>query len=269
MEEAIEATAKYFQREVDPDAHARDQVMLDALNSPYANQVKEDMKLIIKDAVKNGLWRKLKVIPNADVRKKATQIVLEICAFNSMQGDSADAKAYKDKWIVLYEKHIAKALNELRSYVQSRIKAKVEAYWRKHDKTMPPLARLLALIRRDFPLPEGQLSPEDYDLFNWWVTQILPLAAGNQSDWGPEHFLYMTVQEGHYPGNPRKLYITDSTEAIAVWLIENNYESWPETWAAKDLHGSYQIIKKAKEDNGDNITYENSRVSDLFMYFCP
>jgi len=33
----------------------------------------------------------------------------------------------------------------------------------------------------------------------------------------------MTVQEGHCPNKPGKLYVTDSTEAIVVWIIENNY----------------------------------------------
>lgn len=235
--------------------------MLDAINSPYANQVKEDMKLLIKDGVKNGLWRRIKVITNEDVRKKAATILVDILAFDSMQGDSAEAEAYKNRWIEVYQKHIVKALNEQRSYVQSRLKAKVEAYWRKNEKNMPPVDRLLALIRRDLPLNDGELSKEDYELFHWWVTQILPLAAGNQSDWGPEHYQHMTVQEGHFPENNRKLHVTDSTKAIAVWLIENNYESWPETWAAKDEHGDYAIVKKAKEPNGDDITFEKSRVS--------
>jgi len=254
--------------EDDTEAMLKDQTMLDALDSSNSTQANNDMKLLIKDAVKNGLWRKIKIITNPSVRTKAAEIVLDLLNFQSMQGDSAASEAYKQKWIKVYEKPLVRALNEQRSYVQSRLKSKVETYWRKHDKQMPPLDRLLAVIRRDLALNEEEgekvLSQEDCHLLTWWVTRILPIAAGNMSDWGHEHYLYMTVQEGHFPESASKLYITDSTEAVALWLIENNYESWPMTWEAKDKYGQYLVIKKAKKDGKDeDFTWEESCVSDF------
>jgi len=80
-------------------------------------------------------------------------------------------------------------------------------------------------------------------------------------DWQAEHYGFMTVQKGHYPNKPNKLYVTDSTEAIVVWIIENNYTCWPAQWAAKDEHGDLPIIRKAKNDNGVEETMANSSVS--------
>ena len=69
MVEAIDGVSEAYKhkKEVDPEALRRDQTMLDALNSPYENQVKEDMKLLCKDGVKNGPWRRIKVIMNENV----------------------------------------------------------------------------------------------------------------------------------------------------------------------------------------------------------
>jgi len=78
----------------------------------------------------------------------------------------------------------------------------------------------------------------------------LPIAAGNQVDWQKEHYGFMTVQKGHCPHEPKKLYVTDSTEAIAVWIVENNCSCWSAQWAAKDEHGDLPIIRKGKNEDG-------------------
>jgi len=75
----------------------------------------------------------------------------------------------------------------------------------------------------------------------------------------------MTVQQGHYPNEAKRLHVTDSTEVIAVWIIENTYTCWPAKWAAKDHHGDYPITRKAKDENGDDVTLEASRICCVFL----
>jgi len=133
---------------------------------------------------------------------------------------------------------------------------------------MPCLDLLLALIRRNFPIQEGEtpaFAQDDYDALKWWITKVLPIAAGNQVDWQAEHYGFMTVQQGHYPNKPGKLCVTDSTEAIAVWIIKNNYTCWLAQWAAKDELGDLPIIRKAKTDDGVDVTIANSSVSLPFL----
>ena len=251
------------------EAAVRDQILMDSLSAAQKNHAKKEMLLLIKDGVKHGLWRRIKIIESPEVRRQAALFLLAILNFLSMEGDSIEAKKLQDGWLRVYETFVCKLLNEHRSYVQQRLKLVVYAWYKKHDNTMPPMDLLLALIRRDFALqagPPAALSEEDYDVLSWWITQVLPIAAGNQCDWGAEHYQYMTVQEGHYPDNANKLYVSDSTEAIAVWIIENNYTCWPAQWAAKAQFGDYPVSRKAKETNGTEVTLANSRVSTVFWF---
>jgi len=216
----------------------------------------------VKDGIKHGLWRRIKIIKNLDVRRQAALILLEILDFKSMQGDSVKAVQAQDDWLAIYEKHICRLLNEIRGYTQQHLKTLVEGWCRKHGNTMPRLDLLLALIKRDFPIQaDDTLAQDDHEALKWWFTKVLPIAAGNQVDWQAEHYGFMTVQQGHYPNHPNKLHVTDSTEAIAVWIIENNYTCWPAQWAAEDEHGDLPIIRKAKMDDGVEVTMTNSTVS--------
>jgi len=129
---------------------------------------------------------------------------------------------------------------------------------------MPRLDLLLALIWHEFPIQGGEnsaLAPYDNDALKWWMTKVLPIAAVNQVDWQVEDYGFMTVQKGHYANKPSKLYVMDSTEAIAVWIIENNCTCWPTQWAAKDEHGDLPIIRKAKNEDGVEVTMSQSSVS--------
>jgi len=126
---------------------------------------------------------------------------------------------------------------------------------------------LLAIIRRDFLIQEGEtpaLAPDDCDALKWWITEVLPIAAGNQVDWQAEHCGFMTVRQGHCSNEPNKLCVTDSTEAIAVWIIENNCTCWPAQWAAKDLHSDLPIIHKAKRGWGGS---HNGQQLGKFTFF--
>ena len=250
--------------EAEDEAENRDQILLASLAACRKNEAKKEMLMLMKDGIKHGLWRRIKIIENLGVRRQAAIILLEILDFKSMQGDSVQAKQAQDDFFAVYEKHMCRLLNELRGYTQQRLKTLVESWHCSHGNTVPRKDLLLALIKRDFPIQAGEtpaLAQDDYDSLKWWFTEVLPIAAGNQVDWQKEHYGYTTVQEGHYPHKPNKLYVTDSTEAIAVWIIENNYTCWPAQWAAKDEHGDLPIIRKAKTDDGVEVKMADSTVS--------
>ena len=245
----------------DDEAETGDQILLASLAARRKNEAKKEMLMLCKDGIKHGSWRRIKIIENLDVRRQAALILLEIFDFKSMQGDSVQVVQAQDDWLAIYEKHICRLLNELRGCTQQRLKTLVEAWCRKHGNAVPRLVLLLALIRRDFPIQEGEtwaLAPDCHDALKWWLTKVLSIAAGNQVDWQAEHCGFMTVQQGHCPNKPGKLHVTDSTEAIAVWIIENKCTCWPAQWAAKDLHGDLPIIRKAKTDDGVEVTMANS-----------
>ena len=119
----------------------------------------------------------------------------------------------------------------------------------------------LALVTNEVPLriENGQLAPglplsmgmpiasgslpvsrlaDDCNKLRWHVTEFLPKACDTQADWGPEHHLCMTVQKCAPKKDPKRLCVTSTTEAFAIWVVENNREAWPAQWAAKVEHSN-------------------------------
>jgi len=80
----------------DDDAETRDQILLASLTACRKNEAKKEMLILIKDGIKHGLWRRIKIIENVDVRRQAALILLEILDFKSMQGDSIEAAQAQD-----------------------------------------------------------------------------------------------------------------------------------------------------------------------------
>jgi len=63
----------------------------------HAGRMKpKEMLMLIKDGIKHGLWRRIKIIKNLDVRRQSALILLEILDFKSMQGDSIEATQAQD-----------------------------------------------------------------------------------------------------------------------------------------------------------------------------
>jgi len=72
-------------------AEARDVILLDSLLAIKKNQAKKEMLILIKDGVKHGLWRHIKIIENLEVKRQAAICLLDILSFKFMQGDSIEA----------------------------------------------------------------------------------------------------------------------------------------------------------------------------------
>jgi len=251
----------------------RDQILRASLAACRKDEAKKEMMMLIKNGIKHGLWRRIKVIENKDVRKQAALMLLEILNFRSMQGDSVEATQTKEQWLATCEKHICRILNEQRGHQQQRVKTLMEGFWGKNGKLLPRKDVLVALIKRDFALQGGALAQSDYEILKFWFTEVLPIVAGNQTDWQAEHHGCMTVSEGHCPNEPNKLCVPESTEAMAVWIMENNLTCWPAQWTAKDELGDKPIKRLAKNADGTDVTLANSRVSgaicNCFVLFAP
>jgi hypothetical protein len=222
------------------------------------------MENLIKDVVQNELFRILKFIPDDTVQAIAVKKVREWLNFSAFKGDDAETQQKIKDFDEIHGPVVTRLLNEHRSYVSSQLKEVMYKYFQANG-FLPTPDQFIKLLCRDFdfaPPPPG-LDEADYNLLRWYITEFLPKACGNQADWGPDHHFYMTVQKGAPPGKPKRKYVTSSTEAFAVWVVENNREAWPAQWAAKAQHGNYGIIRKAKGDNNEKLTNETSFVSVL------
>jgi len=231
-------------------------------------KAKKGMETLVRDVIRNKLYRIIKFITCKEVQDIAVKKVRIWLNFSTLQGNDAATKRRIKEFDETYGPVVTKLLNEHRSYVTSQLKEVVHKNWEAHERSLPSREQLLNLIGRDFALaepPAEGLDEEDYGLLRWWWTEVLPKACGTQSEWGPEHHYYMTVQKGAPAKRPKRYYVTPSTEAFAVWVIENNRESWPAQWAAKVEFGNYGVIRKTKGPNDERLTAETSTVSILTL----
>jgi len=122
--------------ESDNDGDAKDQILLDSLMAIKKNQAKKEMLILIKDGVKHGLWRHIKIIKNLEVRRQAALCLLaDILCFKSMQGDSIEAAHAQEGWLGIYETHVNRSVNEHWGYIQQHLKMLVQDWCRKHGNT--------------------------------------------------------------------------------------------------------------------------------------
>ena len=228
-------------------------------------KAKKGMENLIRDVIRNHLFRIIKFIPEDSVQDIAVRKVRKWLNFSALRGNDLETQQRIKDFDETYGPVVTRLLNEHRSYVTSQLKEVLHKYFLAHENTLPSTEELVALLTRDFELQGGApgLNEEEYLQLRWYITEFLPKACGNQADWGPDHHLYMTVQKGAPPKRSKRHYVTSTTEAFAVWVVENNREAWPAQWAAKAEHGNYGIIRKAKGPNGQDLTVETSYVSIL------
>jgi len=60
----------------DDDAETRDQILLASLTACRKSEAKKEMLMLIKNGIKHGLWRRIKIIENLDGRCQAALIPL-------------------------------------------------------------------------------------------------------------------------------------------------------------------------------------------------
>jgi len=235
-------------------------------------KAKKGMENLVRDVVRNHLFRIVKFIPNPEAQAIAVKKVHKWLNFLAMQGNSLKAQQLIKDFDETNGPLVTCLLNEHRSYVTSQIKGVVHKRFLANNNTLPTSEELIALLTRDFALQGDApgLDKEDYNKLGWCITEFLPKACDTQADWGPEHHLHMTVQKGAPRKCPKRLYVTSTTEAFAVSVVENNREAWPAQWAAKAEHGNYGIVRKAKgpTSNGEDLTAETSTVSLPFLPTC-
>jgi hypothetical protein len=96
----------------------------------------------------------------------------------------------------------------------------------------PSSAMLLACLERKIDLEKAA----DAQFFEVYWDGLLPKTTGNKHDWSPAHSHYVKITDGAPPNSPNSLYITPSTEAFVVAVIESNEERWVETYRQKQAN---------------------------------
>jgi len=243
---------------VPPNVQAEADHLLNLCLTGKQKKAKKGMENLIYDVVRNHLFRIIKFIPNPEVQAIAMKKVRKWLNFLAMQGNSLEAQKLINDFDETNGALVTRLLNEHPSYVTSQVKDVMHKWFLAHSNTLSTSEEVIVLLTRDFALQGDApgLDEEDYNKLRWYIAEFLPKARGTQADWGPEDHLYKAVQKGAPPKHPNRLYMTSTTEAFAVWVVENNREAWPAQWVAKAEYGSYGIIRKAKGPNGKDLTWK-------------
>jgi hypothetical protein len=187
------------------------------------------MEKLIHTTIKNKTMRKIKFAHGNNKERHALEVLKDANLGPNFMGDSPKAVENRDTWVKAYVGMCTSKLNGLRNYAQGQVHKACIKWMETHNGKLPTLDRLEAIISRTLD-PNNQ---DDLALMQWWVEDVLPMAAGNQYDWSDEKKYYMTVSEGAPPDAPNQKYVTSSTEAIAVAFIENCRDRWEKVWELK------------------------------------
>ena len=154
---------------------------------------------------------------------------------------------------------INKILNDHRSSCQHGMKEVCIAWMKQnHRKTLPSNAEFMKIIERD--------EDVNKELFKWWWDIYMPKAAGSQKIWNDKVKYYGLLSTHAPPDTPKKPYITPSTEAWGMLLIENCRNCWPKIMALKATSGNrITYTKGSKANTKANTTYVNVETDPTFL----
>jgi len=124
-------------------------------------KAKKGMKNLIRDVVRNNLFRIIKFIPNLEVQKIAVKKVQKWLNFSAMWGNSLEAQQLAVEFDEANGSLVTRLLNEhcscvtSQSCVASQIKEVMHKCFLANDNTLPVPEELLALLTRNLQVQGG------------------------------------------------------------------------------------------------------------------
>jgi endonuclease/exonuclease/phosphatase family metal-dependent hydrolase len=237
----VSGTAK---RKTAPDAANQAQLQEELEIAHAAKKHKEakekgqsQTELHIKAGIKKDLWRGIKLAYGERQQRNAALLCLSVLNYSDYKGDSREVKERKNAWVDTYFTVVAREINEHRGYVSTQIRGFFLKYMEANNGDFPSCELLLACLQRNIDLN----NPVHAQVFELYWDSLLHKAAGNKHDWPPAHSHYVRITDGAPPNSPNSLYITPSTEAFLVAVIESNEERWKETFRQKQANPGKQI----------------------------
>ena len=201
-------------------------------------QANNPITLILRDTVKEKVWRSLKFVSSDKQMKQLAIITLKASGIYGKFDENGQLTQDGIQFIEDHASEINTILNEHRSNCQTAMKDVCMAYMKnKNLKEMPSDAEFMKIIERS--------KDVDKDLFAWWWEEYMPKAAGSAKIWNKKLKYYGRLSDHAPPNNPYQVYITPSTEAWGLLLILNCRQRWPK-------------LLELKAKSSDRITYVTS-----------
>ena len=215
--------------------------------------------ILLRETIKEKVWREVKFVSST---KQMTALAQATCKLSGLEGKFTDDGKLTPEgadWVRTYEGTINKMLNDHRSYCQTAMKDVCTKMMKDYKlKELPTNEEFLKIIRRD----------EDVDmvLFEWWWDEYMPKACGSAKVWNKLTKYFGLMRSHHPPACNNKVYITPSTEAWGMLLIENCRDRWPKLMKLKEKNGDRIVYyTKAAPENKPGVQYVNVKEDQDFV----
>ena len=172
------------------------------------------VQMLLQESVKNEVWRVMKFISSESQMRILASFTLKQANLTGKFDKKGQLTEEGVAFVEQNELLINKMLNKHRSYCHMAMKDVCIAYMRdKKVKQLPPQEAFEKILRRDKDLDE--------ELFIWWWTKYMPKAARSAHIWNKTVYYFGQLSDHAPPNDPKKKYITPSTEAWGAILMDN------------------------------------------------
>ena len=199
------------------------------LDKKAKEEADKRLKKMIDKIVNEHVFRLTKFIRFEGADKIAAKEVCLLAEYYYLRDKSEEEKERLiGIWVEKYVKKVVSSINRRRGEIQQQLRKVLKARYHHGEGELPTSAQLEAILKRSF-------APDDetmMDLFMWWWDVVIPKVAGK--DWAEDKRHYGIMSLHTLEEDKTKLFVPKSTEALAVWIVENNRLCWPEIWKGED-----------------------------------
>jgi len=242
---------------------------LDVPGKDAKKEVKTDYGKMIYDHLRKNHWRNYKFITHAEMETDFARLVGK-----SLRSDWLSMPLERRyAWAAKNAELITGQLNQVRSYVGSRMKDVAQKYWIAHGKTLMSSADIIRCMRRQINLG----NPADLALFAWYWDLYLVRAAGNTHDWDKDKRHHQIITKAAPAKRSKKLYMDPSTEAFAALAFENYRKRWIAQWKLGEIHPGKRMemgkmenyVNKFKIEDGGYVIKGKQLICVGEQFFAP
>ncbi len=198
------------------------------VGKPGKKKSNDPFMVPLTEALKYTVWAEAKFVYQPSDVLKFTKRLFQATGIPDLfeeDGQKLSKKGRED--LKEYSEACRHLLNDHRNNCINQIKNEVFKWLKDQEiKQLPPMEEFLKILQRD--------QDADKDIFAWYWQDLLPKAAGASKIWSSEVKFFGRISD-HSPENaPDKPYITPTTEAFLVVVLENYHSRWPALYQMQD-----------------------------------
>ena len=216
---------------------------------------------LISSCIKENIFKKMKFLSSDDQKLAYVHDIIKELDKEELIGDSAEAEAKRNEFILEYGWLCVAELNGQRNYVQSRLKTAAWTWMETHDNQLPPFQDILRCAQRRLPVTERNKNTILY-----YVDHMMPFMPGIKNEFTKKMRYYHTISTCKSKKNSSHIDITASIEAYGVLVMENAKTKWPKLFDLEKKEGPKKpgsrtyVLKKRDDDKPKKNT------NNLYFY---